>query len=265
MENERVIYASCPLCNSTSIAHLLAADCSRSPRYQPQLESTIRWSKCDGCGHVFTEGYYTEQAQKVLFSTTDENQRPGAALEKNRAIAARMIEKVLPYRDRGVWIDVGFGNGALLMTADEYGFDPVGLDLREQNVIAMRLLGFECLRQDIGEFAYDRPAAVVSMADVLEHTPWPKQSLAAAYELLEPGGVIFLSMPNADSFLWKTASRQNANPYWEEMEHYHNFGRRRLYDLLQEMGFTPVRYGVSERHRMCMEIIATKGQPLVNS
>jgi hypothetical protein len=35
--------------------------------------------------------------------------------------------------------------------------------------------------------------------------------------------------------------RQKANPYWAEIEHCHNFSRSRLYALLREMGFEPVR------------------------
>jgi hypothetical protein len=48
------------------------------------------------------------------------------------------------------------------------------------------------------------------------------------------------------------------NPYWGEIEHYHNFGRRRLYALLEEHGFEPARYGVSFRYRACMEVIARR-------
>jgi hypothetical protein len=50
----------------------------------------------------------------------------------------------------------------------------------------------------------------------------------------------------------------NKNPYWSEMEHFHNFGRSRLYSLLEEFGFRPERYSVSERYKACMEVIAVK-------
>jgi protein O-GlcNAc transferase len=50
----------------------------------------------------------------------------------------------------------------------------------------------------------------------------------------------------------------NANPYWGEIEHYHNFSRARLYTLLEEFAFKPQSYGISERYRACMEVIATK-------
>jgi hypothetical protein len=63
-----------------------------------------------------------------------------------------------------------------------------------------------------------------------------------------------------ESMLWKAMDRQRANPYWAEIEHYHNFGRSRLYALLREMGFEPLRYGISERYRAGMEVIARKAR-----
>jgi protein O-GlcNAc transferase len=63
------------------------------------------------------------------------------------------------------------------------------------------------------------------MADVLEHMPYPKKRLAAAHRLLQPGGALFVSMPNRDSMVWRLLDAAEANPYWAELEHYHNFGR----------------------------------------
>ena len=45
-------------------------------------------------------------------------------------------------------------------------------------------------------------------------------------------------------------------PYWAEIEHYHNFDRASLYKLLAECGFEPVSYGVSDRYRCTMEVVA---------
>ena len=96
------------------------------------------------------------------------------------------------------------------------------------------------------------------MADVLEHMPYPKVGLEAAHRLLQPGGVLLVSIPNMGSAVWKAMDDGNANPYWGEIEHYHNFDRERLYALLAEGGFEPVRYGVSHRYRACMEVIAVR-------
>ena len=44
---------------------------------------------------------------------------------------------------------------------------------------------------------------VLSMADVLEHMPWPRAALGRAAQMLRPGGILFLSMPNSDSVSWR--------------------------------------------------------------
>jgi hypothetical protein len=48
------------------------------------------------------------------------------------------------------------------------------------------------------------------------------------------------------------------NPYWGEIEHYHNFTRPRLNALLEAHGFSPIDYNISERYRSCMEVIAAR-------
>ena len=259
MQNpERIAYEGCPLCDAGGAAHLITADCSKHPLYQPSLSPVMTWLKCVECDHVFTDGYFTDEAAGVIFSRTNAGQRVGADCEKWRYISARMIEKVLPYVDDRHWLDVGFGNGSLLFTAEEYGFSPVGLDLRTENVAALRAMGIEAHCLDILKLDQPGRYRVVSMADVLEHIPYPIPALKAAHALLQDGGVLFLSMPNMDSRIWRILSDSRANPYWGEIEHYHNFSRTRLYRLLQANGFEPVRYGVSERYRSCMEVVAKK-------
>ena len=52
------------------------------------------------------------------------------------------------------------------------------------------------------------------------------------------------------------------NPYWAEIEHCHNFSYRRLRALLTEHGFEPVSCSVSNRYRVCMDVVARKGEPV---
>ena len=99
---------------------------------------------------------------------------------------------------------------------------------------------------------------MISMADVLENLPFPKPALLAAHGLLSEGGVLFVSMSNRDAFAWHALDEQQRNPYSGDIEHLHNFGRERLYQLLDECGFAPFHYGISERHCACMEVLARK-------
>lgn len=256
--NERITYEACPLCASPDIMPIGEADCSRHALYDARFSPTIKWVACKACGHDFTEGYFTEEACEILFGRTHSHQLLGAEYEKFRAIAARMVEKVLPFASGGTWLDIGIGNGALLFTAQEYGFNPVGTDLRTDNLAVLSSLGIEAHAIDIAELSLSSPCSVISMADVLEHMPFPGRGLEAANRLLRDDGVLLVSMPNKDSMLWRMLDGTRNNPYWGEIEHYHNFGRDRLYALLEEFGFAPRLYGVSERYRVCMEVVAQK-------
>lgn len=256
MSGDRILYENCPLCHSTKILDYMTSDCSQHISYKPPLSPKLNWRKCINCTHVFTDGYFTENSMRIILSNTIDKEVVGVDIERKRVISAAMVEKVLPYQKDGLWMDVGYGDGSLIFTAEEYGFEVVGLDLREQYVAAMKRIGYECYTKDICEFEYDRKFSVISMADVLEHTPFPIECLKAAKRLLKEGGVLFLSMPNMENIVWRVATEQKSNPYWVEIEHYHNFSRKRLYSLLEEVGFTPERYGISDRYRMGMEVIS---------
>ena len=249
------MYDSCPLCKSKDFAHLRNADCRNHPMWHECVGRLMHWQKCATCSHVFTDGYFTPEACAQIFRKTNEHQAVGYDMERQRVISARMVEKVLPYAF-GDWLDIGFGNGSLLLTAREYGFYPVGVDLRPHGVDAIKKFAVEAYCDHFEGLNHDARYNVISMADVLEHMPFPGSSLFQARRLMAPKGVILISMPNMDAPVWSVLDRTSQNPYWGEIEHYHNFGRRRLYSLLHENGFEPVRYGISERYRACMEVIA---------
>jgi len=256
MDGERILYKSCPLCGSNKIFDHIRGDCSHHVSYRPPLSPEIVWKKCLTCKHVFTNGYFSEHAMEIILGGTVGKEVVGVDVERKRPTSARMVEKVLPYQKDGLWLDVGYGDGSLIFTAEEYGFEVIGLDLREHYVAAMTRIGYECYTKDICDFAYPRQFSVISMADVLEHTPFPKDCLIASKRLLKEDGVLFLSMPNMDNIVWRIATEKKCNPYWVEIEHYHNFSRQRLFSLLEEAGFVPERYGISERYRMGMEVIS---------
>jgi SAM-dependent methyltransferase len=278
MSFERVLYDACPLCGSEAITDLPAHDCTRHPLYKPQLPREMRWCECFGCKHVFTDGYFGPEALALLLASANESQQPGHDPDRGRFAWASIVERVTALRGGrllvpgerataawtagqplGRWLDVGFGDGALLCTAQEWGYEPLGIDVRGAAVEKLALLGVP--GRTVGLEALDEPAGafgVISMADVLEHVPFPKRALAAAHRLLESDGLLFVSAPNMDTVSWRLLDRDRRNPYWSEIEHYHNFTRGRLHALLHAAGFAPVWYGVSRRYVCGMEVIARR-------
>lgn len=256
----RIPFESCPLCGSEQAELVKVADASMHPLYTPELPPKLEWIRCTRCAHVFVRDYFNDAALAHMFSGALAHQTPGHDVMRAREVSARIVEalsQLRPCRD-GKWLDVGFGDGALITTASEFGYETTGLDLRPSVVESMRALGFDAHAVPIESFESAARFDVVSMADVLEHMPFPKQALTAARRLLADDGLLFVSMPNMDAFAWRDLDARGTNPYWSELEHVHNFGRARLYALLEEMGFEPFHYGISRRYVVCMEVIAKK-------
>ena len=258
---ERVNYQNRPLCDSANHKLETTADCSNHPLYSARLPKMMEWLKCQDCSHGFTKGYFDEAGMNEVAKKSNSNQLFAAQeVEQWRAITAKMVANVSNIRKSfsGRWMDIGFGNGSLLLSAQEFGYQVTGIDLRRASIKALKPYIDDLRYQDflqITEFAeYD----VISMADVLEHFPFPKVFLAQANKLIKPNGLLSISLPNTSAPLWTVLNEHNVNPYWAELEHFHNFSRERLITLLAEHGFEFCSYNISERYRVGMEIVARK-------
>ncbi len=262
----KTIFLDCPLCHSTRSQELGTADCSRHPMYSPPLPARLTWKRCLDCGHIHTADYFTPAGLAVLFGKAHTGQVAGGDFDQQRFQWSPVVQQVIDalpdsrmvYSGELAWLDVGCGNGALLFTAAEFGFRARGLDARGQTVAAIRQLGYEVHEGDFMSVTMQGRVDVISMADLLEHLPDPRAALKRAHGLLSPGGAIFISCPNLDCVTWKFLDGRQANPYWCELEHYHNFSRASLTRLLEEEGFAPTSYAVSSRYNACMQVVASK-------
>jgi SAM-dependent methyltransferase len=251
----RRAFDGCPLCCKHQSQVVMTATAAEHPLYRRSLPAEMVWHECASCGHLFTAGYFEGDAAVALLGAANSIQRFGVDAEGDRPRTVRIVEAVARAgAPAGDWLDIGFGNGSLLMAAQEFGWRPVGVEARPLNVQGAVAFGIDAYAS-IAEVGAGY--AVVSLADVLEHIPFPKAMLQQVRGLLRPDGVLFLSTPNADSPAWRFATEAKANPYWSEIEHYHSFGRKRLEALLEECGFRAVHFAISERYRMGMEMIAT--------
>lgn len=259
----RVPYdGGCPLCGGKQSSLINETDCTQHALYQPALPATMKWLKCEACEHVYTDGYWSDEALAILFDKTHDYQAFNPAkMEQERPVAARIVDRVMAHRglpqpDEN-WLDIGCGNGALLFAAAEYGFMPIGTDLRQATVDALRAVGVDVHCSNILGLNRDADVSVISMCDVLEHMVFPAQALLMSrHRLARESGLLFISCPAAASPVWDMLDAAGVNPYWQEIEHFHNFSRERLFALLRKTGFEPLSYGVSERYRIGMEVVA---------
>ena len=177
--------------------------------------------RCEGCRLLRTAGDPTPEEIARYYDTTaagaDAGSRFRGVIEPlMRALRRRRLREVFAIRkEPGRILDVGCGRGVMLKALAEHGWDAHGIELApEIAATARRSLGDHIYTTPI-EDADLEPGSfdVISFWHVLEHLPNPLSALERARELLAPGGVILISVPNRDS--WQA---RLFGPHWLHLD-----------------------------------------------
>ncbi len=237
----------CLLCRSTRLAPVLTE--LRDNRFGSPGAWTILG--CDDCGLRQTDPLPTPDQLRDLY---ERHYNAGAA-EEGTSPWARLRAKLLASplywlflfldgdvsfhtrRGSGRLLDVGCNEGRGLALYRANGFEPEGLELNRVAAAAARAKGFTVHEVDVAALTPERRFRVVVLSNVLEHALDPIAMLRAVRGLLEPGGEVWISLPNAESALGQRWGRDWIN--WHVPFHITHFSAPRLSRLLTETGFGP--------------------------
>jgi 2-polyprenyl-3-methyl-5-hydroxy-6-metoxy-1,4-benzoquinol methylase len=144
------------------------------------------------------------------------------------------------YRQLGRWLDVGFGEGALLRAAGRHGWDCSGVEVSPHALAFGRSCGWRVFGRDQAEGQLETGGYdVVTLVEVVEHLPDPIRALGQAVRWLRPGGLLFLSTPNANSL-----NARVLGPRWSVFcppEHLTVWSPRGLRTALRGLGLVGLR------------------------
>ena len=143
----------------------------------------------------------------------------------------------------GRLLDIGCNEGRGLEIFSRNGFDAEGLELNEKAAAEARQKGFKVHAALLEEFMPEQPYDTVVMSNVLEHSLEPREMLRHAARILKPGGQIWISCPNADS--WQRALFGKAWINWHVPFHVVHFTGDTLKAMLEQEGFM----NISIRHK----------------
>ena len=104
----------------------------------------------------------------------------------------RLIEQVTPKKLPGTLVDIGCGDGSLLLKAREAGWTVLGTEVNPE----IPSSGLE-VRGSIGELAERAPFDCITLWHSLEHFRDPGQALAELARMLAPDGTLVLAVPDA--------------------------------------------------------------------
>lgn len=197
---------------------------------------------CPTCGLGRTEPHPPDAVLRALYEgeyTSPEARKFGGPIETVRrffvrALARRIARRAGPH---GRVLDVGCGDGKLLVALAAHGFEGTGIELNPR--VDERLPPGSRIRIFVGSLADAGlpPASfhVVVLRHVLEHLDDPLAALREVRRLVAPGGTVVVAVPNLASWQARLARDQ-----WFHLDlprHLWHFTADTLARMLEQTGF----------------------------
>ncbi|MEX2160749.1 MAG: class I SAM-dependent methyltransferase [Anaerolineales bacterium] len=248
----------CNLCGADDYEVLIP------PRYElakpEEISNTFRSSgdevlldqlvRCKRCGLMYLNPRLRSDIVLEGYSAGSDELFVSQAAGRERTFAKslKIIERLRPARGR--LLDVGTAGGSFLTVAKSAGWDVAGCEPnRWLCEWGNRNYGLQIVPGTI--FDMKLPSAsfdVVTLWDVLEHTPDPKATLRECNRVLKPGGLLVVNYPDIRSFVARLMGRR-----WVFLlsVHLYYFTRQTLARMLGELGFTMAQ---TRRHWQSLEL-----------
>jgi SAM-dependent methyltransferase len=212
-------------------------------------------ARCASCGFLFRPDLADRQATKDLYEGGQYEDRDFArdyateqSISERRANAASRLRFVRRHATGGRLLDAGAAGGAFVLEAREDGFAAQGIEPAPAFARhARETLGVDVRDGRLEDLAgADETWDVVTLWHVLEHVPDPVAALGIVRDVLAPGGVIVLEVPNVES----TAARM-LGASWTHLDpeaHVSHFGPASLRSALERAGLRVAWTGTVAHH-----------------
>jgi SAM-dependent methyltransferase len=209
-----VHHERCPLCSSGMIAgHLQCTDHSVSKKIFPIV-------RCNSCGFLFTQDYpeineidkYYESPDYISHSDTSHGliNKIYHVIRHVMLRRKREIIRKLSGLQNGALLDVGSGTGHFASLMKESGWDVKGIEINDKaRNFATETFGLEIIGPDRIASLQTDSFDCVTLWHVLEHFYDPHKYITDILNLLKPGGVCLVALPNSRSF-----DAQHYSKFW---------------------------------------------------
>ncbi|MBM3294720.1 MAG: class I SAM-dependent methyltransferase [Candidatus Aminicenantes bacterium] len=193
-------------------------------------------SLCLDCRHLFADPYPSPEFLLSLYGRVEDPLYDQEAVGRSRNFESILdrLDKLRPAR--GELFDVGAATGILGDLARRRGWKVDGIEpslwavRRAEAKYGLALRRGDFLEAELPENRYQ----AVTMVDLIEHTPRPREAVGRAFRILAPGGALVIVTPNIHSLAARAAGRR----WWHlRPGHLAYFSSRSLRRLLAEAGF----------------------------
>ena len=249
------IYEECPICGGKDSDAFYCAN--QAMLNNNKFSPAKLWMKCKSCGNLYAYNFPMQKNGEINGHYTRRNS--DGLLEPRHLlnIYSNIFNHVRDINNGRKYLEVGIGCGEMLAVALEMGYDVSAVEICKEDCENISgALGVDIKWCDFLKYETSDKYDVIIMGDVLEHVGKPIDALKKAYELLNNGGVLWLSTPNYESAF--SRMRKFADPMWNQANHTTYFSYDGLKPFLDELGFEVKRYDVSNRYNGSMELYLQK-------
>ncbi len=253
----------CDFCNNQSFKE----EKSFSKRLGIEHTKYKIW-KCKNCGLVCLFPLPTEEEiMNIYKGYADKKNRIEVEKKRKEFIYPLKLNKLKKYAPGNKLLDIGAGLGTFVYVARSFGFEAFGVEFeKEQCEKAKDLWGVELLNERIENICeYHKNFDVVNLNHVLEHVYSPKKLLNIIYDLLKPGGIALIEVPNefnsikvVMSFFKKHRDTQ-INPlhhlYFFSLTTIKNYINREKFEILEFNQFRPREKKIKSWEKIPKDII----------
>jgi len=194
----------CPICKSRTA--LVIGLPKISTKAAQVIKQNYQIVKCSFCGSYFVNPQINLSLDewRILY---DQNYFPQMSnwYEKNRKRERiKRFDNIIKYSSNEIknFLDIGCGEGFCLLEANNRGWNAYGVDITDNRISQAKKDDIEFFNSNLLECKFpDDFFDVVYMDSVLEHVINPYEYLSEIKRILKKGGILYLGIPNEDSFL----------------------------------------------------------------
>jgi 2-polyprenyl-3-methyl-5-hydroxy-6-metoxy-1,4-benzoquinol methylase len=223
-------FTACPICASTQLAPFLT-------------KSGLSIERCESCDFRFTNPPPSAE-QLELYYNSEAKQLENLVFERSLAqrvpIFARRVELILRHCAKGKLLDVGGAIGILVdaLEAVHAPFDVTIVDLNADAIARVRSRHPRVAAVNESIFAHRQSYDVVTLFDTMEHIPDVNRVASHLFNLVKPGGYLFIAAPNMTSFEYSVGMERH--PQVVPIARVNYFSPGNLRHLLERHGFQVV-------------------------
>lgn len=229
---------ACPVCLAKKARHLFRQVFSEFS--EGGLLTGYDLVVCEECGAAYADNIPAREVFDTYYarmSKYEQSQRSGELSQTDRDRFLQIADMLAPHlRPEFRIVDVGCATGGLLAELQRRGFKRLlGLDPSPGcATVAKRLYGIDVRTTTIHELtALDECFNVAVLIGVFEHLPELDESITSLAGILQPGGLLYLEVPDASSYFEHFSA-----PYqFFSIEHVNFFSPVSLCNLMARRGF----------------------------